>query len=81
MATECKSVSVPLEGLGGREQEHFTLRRQTGIDSRGGENRTGSGRLVSFMGRTGRCQGAAQRVLPTSDWCSASVKTRPASAT
>ena len=44
-------------------QGHFTLRRQTGIDRRAGENRTGSGRRVPLMERTGRCQGADQGVL------------------
>ena len=44
-------------------QGHFTLRRQTGIDSRGGEHRTGSGRLVPCLERTGRCRGADQGVL------------------
>ena len=57
------------------EQDHFALRRQTGIDRRGGENRTGSGRLVPFMERTGRCQGADQGVLTDLGlWSSASVK-------
>ena len=44
-------------------QGHFTLRRQTGINIRGGGHRTGSGRLARFMERIGRCQGAAQGVL------------------
>ena len=44
-------------------QDHFTLRRQTGINIRGGGHRTGSGRLARFMERIGRCQGAAQGVL------------------
>jgi len=49
--------------VGCQSQGHFTLRRQTGIDSRGGEHRTGSGRLVPFLERTGRCQGTDQGVL------------------
>ena len=45
------------------DQGHFTLRRQTGIDSRGGGHRTGSGRFAPFLERMGRCQGTDQGVL------------------
>ena len=48
------------------DSRRVTLRRQTGIDSRGGENRTGSGRLVPFMGHRGRCQSADQKVTGSS---------------
>ena len=41
----------------------FTLRRRTGLDRRAGGNRTGSGRWVPLMERTGRRRGADQGVL------------------
>jgi len=61
-----REAEAVLEALGNtapsKSQDHFTLRCQAGIGSRGGENRTGSGRLVPFMEHTGRCQGSDQSV-------------------